>query len=77
MQRQLNFKETQERAKAMTWDQLMFARHDCMAAAKAAQEIEAAGHKVDKDSGYYYDESGVYAAEMRDRRRNAEARNNG
>lgn len=69
MARQLNFKETAERAELMTVNELRSARKDCMEAAKAMDVLERANIRVDKDGGYYIDESGVYGAEMRKRGR--------
>lgn len=70
MARQLNFKETAERAERMTVNELRAGRLDCIETSKAMDALERAGVPItDKDGGYYIDESGVYGAEMRKRGR--------
>ena len=64
---QLNFQETERRARKMTDEALAWSRSDCMEAGRAAFALAEAGCMVSKDQGYYTDEASVYAAEMRRR----------
>lgn len=56
-----------EIARGMTNDALRYSRKDANEASKAADELERAGHRVLKTGGYYKDEAGIYAAEMKRR----------
>ena len=51
----------------MTVAALRYSANDASEAADAADDIERAGCRVSKSSGYYRDEASVYRAELRRR----------
>ena len=56
-----------EIARGMTNEALRYSRKDANEAADAADALERAGCRVLKTGGFYRDEAGVYAAEMKRR----------
>tara|TARA_R110002167_G_scaffold143958_2_gene333730 strand:- start:61224 stop:61436 length:213 start_codon:yes stop_codon:yes gene_type:complete len=64
MKANINWNEVARIATTMSTSELHYARLDCLAAGKAAWELEKAGNAVSKDQGYYSDESSIYAAEQ-------------
>mgnify|MGYP003152237803 CR=1 FL=1 len=56
-----------ENARGMTNDALRYSRKDANEAADAADALERAGCRVLKTGGFYRDEAGIYAAEMKRR----------
>ena len=56
-----------EIARGMTNDALRYSRKDANEAADAADALERAGCRVLKTGGFYRDEAGVYATEMKRR----------
>lgn len=64
---QLDFAEIRRRARTMTVAALRYSANDASEAADAADDIERAGCRVSKSSGYYRDEASVYRAELRRR----------
>lgn len=59
--RQVNWKETAEKAILMTTESLVYVINDCREAAKASRGWNP------ENEGYYDDEASVYAAELRRR----------
>ena len=56
-----------EIARGMTNDALRYSRKDANEAAEMADNLERAGCRVLKSGGFYRDEAGVYATEMKRR----------
>jgi hypothetical protein len=56
------------KAERMTLAELEWARADANEAARCADSMERAGYRVSKTGGYYRDEAGVYATEVKRRR---------
>lgn len=62
-----DFSAIEDRARQMTDSALAWSRQDANGAAEAADALELAGCRVLKTGGWYRDEAGVYAAEIRRR----------
>ena len=60
------------KARTMTDEALEYSRNDALEASRMAQQLEQAGFRVLKSSGFYLDEATIYASELQRRKQNAD-----
>lgn len=60
------------KARNMTDEALEYSRNDALEASRMAQQLEQAGFRVLKSSGFYLDEATIYAGELQRRKEHAD-----